>query len=162
MIDKNKNTGQLTFTVSGVPNPNPSPIANPKSVFDLDITQANIRVEGEKWILNSFDFVAPKNSLLDGSSGSIGMANNTDAQGKATEPYKSFFVQSDQERIPLVISNLKTKHVPGTCPPPAPDKRASAAEICRVPEPTTTLSLLSLGTLGAASTLKRKQKQNSK
>ncbi len=159
MINKDKKTGQLTFTVSAVPNPNHSPVANPNSLFNFDITSADIAVTGENWILNSFDFVAPKGSPLGNSSGSINFAmpNATDAKGNATEPFKSFFVQDDKERIPLVISNSKTAHVPGTCNPPTPDKRTSASEICRVPEPSSTLGLLALGALGAGSALKRKR-----
>jgi hypothetical protein len=48
-------------------------------------------------------------------------------------------------------------HCASLCPIP-PDARQNGEPLVPVPEPTSTLSLLALGTLGAASTLKRKLK----
>ncbi len=51
------------------------------------------------------------------------------------------------------------------CKPKPPQQKSNLntqeVNVCSVPEPSSTLGLLALGTLGAASTLKRKQKQNS-
>lgn len=55
------------------------------------------------------------------------------------------------------LKDLYAIPVPGTCTLPAPNKRTFASETCRIPEPTSTLSLLAFGIIGAASTLKRKQ-----
>lgn len=157
MINKDKKTGQLTFKVSGVPNPNPSPIANPNSSFTFDITSADITEKDKDWKLNSFDFVAPKGVPLEDSSGSLNLVMPNDTKDEnATEPYKSFFLQADQERIPLILSNIKTQHVLDTCTPPGPNKRISASQICRIPEPNSTPALLAFVSLSAALTLKRK------
>lgn len=55
------------------------------------------------------------------------------------------------------------------CPASSPEQRSSTSQVCsvcgtepcKIPEPSSTLSLLALGTLGAASAVKRKQNQKS-
>lgn len=131
MLDKEKKTGMITFEITMVPTPNPSPNTPVGTKRKFNITDADL---DEKWQLNKFDFSG------NGASGMINFAmpNNTNAAGDAQEAFKSVFVQSDGERIPLIISKVDIKHVP---------------------EPSSTLGLLTLCSLGAGSSFLRKQKQ---
>jgi hypothetical protein len=56
------------------------------------------------------------------------------------------------------VKDLYAIPIPKTCTLPDPNKRTFVSETCRVPEPTSALSLLALGSFGAVSALKRKQK----
>lgn len=108
-INKDKKTGKVTFTVMGLPDPNPSPGTQKGSMFMFDITDSNITETEDDWKLNSFDFKAMLPSMSSGSLNFI-MPNDKNDNGEVKEPFKSFFLQDDQEKIPLKITGLKTTH----------------------------------------------------
>ena len=193
-INKDKKTGEVVFKVAAVPNPNPSNVEE-GSKFTFDIITPDITETEDDWKLNSFSFKEAGNKELFASGSLDTMKNDQNDNGEAKEPFKSFFLQEDGEKIPLKITDLKTKHV-CSCTPKTDNQgnlpknliltalmkpiSASASTVlsmfeqpanaqvtttdvcspCPLPESTSTLGFLALGTLGAASTLKRKLKSS--